>query len=80
MLIGSYHHQLDQKNRFRIPTKFKAFLGENLVVTKGSNKSLYLMTTEAMERNVFDKKSFISPGSGKRNLFEPFSLKKSLER
>ena len=60
MLIGSYHHQLDQKNRFRIPTKFKAFLGENLVVTKGSNKSLYLMTTEAMERNVFDKMANVS--------------------
>lgn len=60
MLIGSYHHQLDQKNRFRVPTKFKAFLGENLVITKGSNKCLYLMTAEAMEKNVFEKMQNVS--------------------
>lgn len=60
MLIGSYHHQLDQKNRFRIPAKFKSVLGENLVVTKGSNKSLYLLNQESIESNVFNKMQNVS--------------------
>lgn len=60
MLIGSYHHQLDQKNRFRIPSKFKGSLGEEMVITKGSNHALYLMSKETMEINVFNKMQNVS--------------------
>ena len=60
MLIGSYNHQLDQKNRFRIPAKFKTGLGEELVITKGTHNSLYLMSKESMEKNVFEKMQSVS--------------------
>lgn len=60
MLIGTYHHQLDAKNRFRIPTKFKANLGEDIVITKGTNGCLYLFKAEEIEKNVFDKMQDIS--------------------
>lgn len=43
MFLGSFRHQIDQKNRMRIPTKFKQGLGSNFVITKGTNKCLFLL-------------------------------------
>ena len=60
MLFGTYSHQLDQKNRFRIPTKFKAVLGENLVLTKGSGKCLYLFSATEMQNQIINKTATIS--------------------
>ena len=60
MLIGSYNHQLDQKNRFRIPTKLKLGLGDELVLTKGSNHSLYILNKENMEINIYSKMANVS--------------------
>lgn len=34
LFVGTYYHQLDTKNRFRIPAKLKEQLGENFVITK----------------------------------------------
>lgn len=55
MLIGTYYHQLDQKNRFRVPSKLKASLGEDAVITKGTSGSLYLLSRTELENNVFGK-------------------------
>lgn len=60
MLFGTYSHCLDQKNRFRIPPKFKSTLGENLVLTKGSGKCLYLFSADGMQEQVVNKLSNIS--------------------
>lgn len=43
MFLGSFRHQLDQKNRMRIPAKFKQGLGSNFVITKGTNGCLFLL-------------------------------------
>lgn len=37
MLTGEYNHQLDAKNRIRIPAKLKKELGEEYYFTKGTN-------------------------------------------
>lgn len=37
MLTGEYNHQLDAKNRIRIPAKLKKELGEGYCFAKGSN-------------------------------------------
>lgn len=60
MLIGTYHHQLDQKNRFRIPAKFKSKLGEDIVITKGTNHSLYLLSSTEIKESVLDKMHTVS--------------------
>ena len=60
MLIGTYNHQLDQKNRFRIPTKFKQILGDNIIITRGNGKQLYLFAGDDMQRLVIDKAENIS--------------------
>lgn len=41
MLIGTYRHQVDEKSRMRMPTKFKEELGANFIITKGNNNCLY---------------------------------------
>ena len=41
MLMGEFHHNLDDKNRLVIPTKYRVELGESFVVTRGLEKCLY---------------------------------------
>ena len=49
MLIGTYRHQLDAKNRFRVPTKLKAELGTNFIITKGTGGCLFAFSSEGFE-------------------------------
>ncbi|MBR2614349.1 MAG: division/cell wall cluster transcriptional repressor MraZ [Clostridia bacterium] len=59
-----YRHQLDAKNRMRIPAKFRVELGANYVITCGTGGCLYVFKEEAMEElkeklkkvSMFDKK------------------------
>ena len=60
MLIGTYYHQLDQKNRFRIPAKFKQILGDDIVVTRGNGNQLFLFAAGDLKRLVIDKTENIS--------------------
>ena len=60
MLIGTYYHQLDQKNRFRIPAKFKDKLGSNLVLTIGAGGALELFSSEELHNSVLSKMNNIS--------------------
>jgi len=46
MLIGTYRHSLDAKKRMRMPSKFKAALGENPVITKGTANCLFVFSNE----------------------------------
>ena len=42
MLMGEYHHNIDEKNRLIIPSKFRSELGEKFIITKGFNKCLFV--------------------------------------
>lgn len=55
MFIGEYSYQLDEKNRFRIPTKLKNGLGEEIVITKGSNNSLFVFNRSYFENEFLSK-------------------------
>jgi len=46
MLIGTYRHQIDEKCRMRMPTKFKDELGDNFIITKGTNNCLYAFSKD----------------------------------
>ena len=60
MLIGTYYHQLDQKNRFRIPAKFKEGIGKDLVLTIGSGGAIEVFTQEELNELVLSKMNNIS--------------------
>lgn len=55
ILVGTYHHQLDEKSRFRIPAKFKEKLGDTPFITKGTNGCLFVYSAEEAEKTFFKK-------------------------
>jgi MraZ protein len=49
MLTGEYFHQLDAKNRIRIPSKLKKELGEEYYFAKGTNGCIAVFPKEKAE-------------------------------
>ena len=47
MFIGEYNHNLDEKGRLAIPSKFRTDLKGGVVVTKGLDDCLFLYPKEA---------------------------------
>ena len=50
MFIGEYIHNLDDKNRLMIPSKFREDLSDNFVITKGLDGCLALYTIESWNK------------------------------
>lgn len=46
MLLGQQESRVDQKNRIGFPKRFRAVLGEKLIVTHGYEKSLIIVSEE----------------------------------
>lgn len=46
---GTYKHQLDEKNRMRLPAKLREKVGDSYVVTRGADGCLFLFSTEYFE-------------------------------
>lgn len=42
MLMGEYHHNIDEKNRLVIPSKFRSELGDKFIITRGLDKCLFV--------------------------------------
>lgn len=42
MLMGEYHHTIDDKGRIFVPAKFRPELGEQFVVTRGLESCLFV--------------------------------------
>ena len=42
MLMGEFHHNIDEKNRLIIPSKFRSELGERFIVPRGFDKCLFV--------------------------------------
>lgn len=42
MLMGEFHHNIDDKGRLIIPSKFRGELGERFIITKGLDKCLFV--------------------------------------
>jgi len=50
MFIGEYQHNIDQKGRLAIPTKFRKDLNKGAVVTKGLDDCLFLYPKEEWQK------------------------------
>ena len=57
MLIGEYHHNLDEKGRLIIPSKFRDEIGESFVVTRGLDGCLFVYAMNEWENIVSKLKS-----------------------
>lgn len=42
MLMGEYHHNLDEKGRIIIPSKIREEIGDNFVLSRGLDKCLFI--------------------------------------
>lgn len=52
MLLGEYHHNIDDKGRLVIPTKYREELGDTFVIARGIEKCLYVYSTSEWEKLV----------------------------
>ncbi len=52
MFMGEYHHNIDEKNRLIIPSKFRDDLGDSFVVTRGIENCLFVYPKEEWEKIV----------------------------
>ena len=52
MFMGEYHHNIDEKGRIVMPSKFRDALGNNFVIAKGLEKCLYVYSSKDWERLV----------------------------
>lgn len=49
MKFGTFNHQLDAKNRFRIPPTLKIGFDDGAYITKGASGCLYIFTKQEFE-------------------------------
>ena len=52
MFMGEFHHNLDEKNRLIIPSKFREELGKKFVVTRGLEECLFVYSLDEWEKIV----------------------------
>lgn len=46
MFMGEFHHNIDDKARIVLPSKFREELGENFVITRGLDGCLFIYSKE----------------------------------
>lgn len=54
MLMGEYHHNIDDKGRLIIPAKFRNELGTEFIITKGLDKCLFVYSLNEWNKLVKD--------------------------
>ncbi len=77
-LTGEYNHQLDAKNRIRVPFKLKKELGENYYFAKGTDGCIFIFPEEKA-KEVFSKleeikMSDVEKRRGMRSFIKSFVL------
>lgn len=50
MLMGEFHHSIDDKGRLILPAKFREDLGDDFVVTKGLENCLFVFPIKEWEK------------------------------
>ena len=78
MLMGEYHHNIDDKGRLIIPSKFRLDLGEKLIITRGLDKCLFVYSETEWEKIVSKLKTLPFTNKDARN-FTRFFLSGATE-
>jgi MraZ protein len=61
-MLGTYTHQLDDKNRIRIPARLKAELKEEFTLTKGVDGCIYVFAQSVFASHINGKLDEVSIG------------------
>lgn len=76
--MGEYHHNIDDKGRLIIPSKFRTELGEKLIITRGLDKCLFVYSESEWEKIVSKLKTLPFTNKDARN-FTRFFLSGATE-
>lgn len=71
MLMGEYHHTMDEKGRLTIPSKIRYELGENFVITRGLDHCLFVYSEEEW-KNIIEKYKTLPNTKEARNFMRFF--------
>ena len=78
MLIGEYHHNIDDKNRLVIPSKFRTDIGKKFILTRGLDKCLFIYSLDEWNSIVAELKKLPFTHKDSRN-FTRFFLSGAIE-
>jgi MraZ protein len=72
MLLGTYEHTIDDKNRLTLPAKFRQSFAEGVVVTRGLDGCLYAYRREDWARLVESRLAPLDPFSKEARQIQRF--------
>lgn len=72
MLMGEYHHNIDEKGRIIIPSRMRDELGDNVIVTRGLDDCLFLYSMDEWSLLVSKLKSLPFTKRDARNFSRMF--------
>ena len=79
MLLGEYEHTIDDKNRLTLPARFREALGDGVVVTRGLDSCLYVLTRADWEQYVEDRLRPLDPLSREARELERYFFSAAAE-
>ena len=65
--MGEYHHNIDEKGRLIIPSKFRNDLGEKFIITRGLDKCLFVYSEEEWNKLISKLKTLPFTNKDARN-------------
>ena len=77
MFMGEYHYNIDEKGRITIPSKFRAALGYEFIITRGLDNCLFVYAKD--EWNEIIKKYKDLPNTKEASMFRRVFLSGAIE-
>lgn len=72
MFMGEHHHNIDDKSRLIIPSKFREELGEEFIITRGIENCLFVYSKEDWQKIVMKLESLPFTKKDARNFIRFF--------
>ena len=72
MFMGEHHHNIDDKNRLIIPSKFREELGDEFIITRGIENCLFVYAKEEWQKIVTKLESLPFTKKDARNFIRFF--------
>lgn len=72
MFMGEHHHNIDDKNRLIIPSKFREELGDEFIITRGIENCLFVYAKDEWQKIVTKLESLPFTKKDARNFIRFF--------